>query len=339
MDVKQRHILIIRISALGDIAIAAPLIKEYACKNPGIRFTVVSQKMVEPLFDGVENLHFEPISFKPGKMDALTVAGFARSLLRLRPTEVADIHDVPRSRIIRYYLWLHGIPYRKICKNRKRKKELTRRRNKVLVPLKTSQRSYEEVLVALGLEDLQFACRPAEPLRKVQSPFRRIGIAPFAKHPGKQWPLEYMEEVVARLGEDPDNKIVLFGGGKEQTEILRNWESKYPHTESAAGKYTLKEELEFIKGLNVMISMDSANMHFASVVRTPVISIWGNTHPYGGFYGWGQDPANIIQLDLPCRPCSVFGNRKCFRSDRPYECMRDITPRQVLDKITEVIHG
>ena len=43
-------------------------------------------------------------------------------------------------------------------------------------------------------------------------------------------------------------------------------------------------------------------MHFASLVGTRVISIWGATHPYAGFYGYHQDSGDVIQENLPCRP-------------------------------------
>ena len=77
--------------------------------------------------------------------------------------------------------------------------------------------------------------------------------------------------------------------------------------------------------------MDSANMHFASLVNTPVVSIWGATHPYAGFYGLNQDINRAIQIDLPCRPCSIFGNKACFRKD--YACMYQIKPETISSKI------
>jgi len=86
-----------------------------------------------------------------------------------------------------------------------------------------------------------------------------------------------------------------------------------------------------------MLSMDSANMHLASFVGVPVISIWGATHPYAGFYGWNQSPDNAVQIEMECRPCSVFGNKKCFRGD--YACLLNIKPQLVLNKIEELTSG
>jgi ADP-heptose:LPS heptosyltransferase len=87
--------------------------------------------------------------------------------------------------------------------------------------------------------------------------------------------------------------------------------------------------------MDLMVSMDSANMHLASLVNTPVISIWGATHPYAGFYGFNQDESNAIQIDLPCRPCSIFGNKPCCRGD--YACLRQITPEMIVKKVESIL--
>ena len=87
--------------------------------------------------------------------------------------------------------------------------------------------------------------------------------------------------------------------------------------------------------LDIMISMDSANMHLASLVGIPVVSIWGATHPYAGFMGWGQSIDNAIQIDLPCRPCSIYGNKPCMRGD--YACLKNISPEQIVEKVEAVI--
>ena len=91
-------------------------------------------------------------------------------------------------------------------------------------------------------------------------------------------------------------------------------------------------ELALMGQLDAMLSMDSANMHLASLVGTRVVSIWGGTHPYAGFLGWNQKESDCIQLDLPCRPCSVYGNKRCLRGD--YMCMNGITPEYILQKIS-----
>jgi len=134
----------------------------------------------------------------------------------------------------------------------------------------------------------------------------------------------------------PHVKVFLFGGGKKEIGIFEEWIKKYPTVISTTGKLNMSTELILMSYLNVMLSMDSANMHMASLVNIPVISIWGATHPYGGFMGWKQLPVNTIQLDMPCRPCSVYGESPCYRGD--YACMNNIEPERVIKKIEGIIY-
>ena len=163
-----------------------------------------------------------------------------------------------------------------------------------------------------------------------------IGIAPFAKHKGKIYPPELMEKVIADLSQIVHAKIFLFGGGKEEQEILGSWAQKYERVVSLADKrYGFPAEMALMSHLDVMVSMDSANMHLASLVGTTVVSIWGATHPYCGFKGWRQNEGNMIQLPMTCRPCSVFGNKPCHRGD--YQCLAGIPSQVVIDKIRSLV--
>jgi len=84
-----------------------------------------------------------------------------------------------------------------------------------------------------------------------------------------------------------------------------------------------------------MLSMDSAGMHLASFKGTPVVSIWGATHHYAGFLGYGQSDDNIVADNIECRPCSVFGNKPCFRKD--YACMHNIDPQAVVNQLLKFV--
>ena len=101
------------------------------------------------------------------------------------------------------------------------------------------------------------------------------------------------------------------------------------------GKLNMRTELNLMSHLDVMLAMDSGNMHLASLVGTPVVSVWGATHPYAGFMGWGQSEKNAVQISLPCRPCSIFGNKPCIRGD--YACLRQITPNQIIEKVESLL--
>ena len=139
-----------------------------------------------------------------------------------------------------------------------------------------------------------------------------------------------MEEVVARFAKDEAFTVFLFGGGKSELSKLAEWKNKYPLLKMPH-KLGLSKELKLMSCLDIMLTMDSANMHLASLAHTPVVSIWGATHIYSGFYGLYQKDSNVIQSNISCSPCSTFGNEPCFRSD--YACMHSIKPLQVIKKL------
>lgn len=253
---------------------------------------------------------------------------------------VADLHNVLRSTILKTFFTLAGYKTAAIDKGRGEKRLLTRKENKDFKQLTSTHERYAQVLRKTGLGLL---LNPATPVyQKQQMPAsiqplflqnkKMIGIAPFAQHKEKMYPLEKMKMVVKLLA--VDNQMIFFGGGAEETAVLKAWASEIPNTINAAGNFTFTEELAIISNLDVMISMDSANMHLASLYTIPVISIWGATHPYAGFYGWGQNENNIVSIDLSCRPCSVFGNKPCWRGD--HACMMQIQENLIIDKINSL---
>ena len=164
-----------------------------------------------------------------------------------------------------------------------------------------------------------------------------IGIAPFAAHAGKIYPLQLMEEAVRKIvRRHPGCRLFLFGGGVEETSALDEWSAKFDRCVNASAQLGgIGSELILMSHLDVMISMDSANMHMASITGTPVVSIWGATHPYAGFMGWQQDKGNVVQADMPCRPCSIFGNKPCLRGD--YLCLKSIPPEEIVERVDLVL--
>jgi ADP-heptose:LPS heptosyltransferase len=221
---------------------------------------------------------------------------------------------------------------------------MTRRKNKVLRPLRTTCERYADVFRTAGFnikpdftsiytDASDISDRGGSILSKSEN--IKIGIAPFAAFKGKTYSVNRMAEVVECLS-SKGFSLFFFGGHCDKV-VFEEWESRFPHCTSVAGKLTLAEELQLIKHLDIMLSMDSANMHLASLVGTTVVSVWGATHPYAGFTGWGQSPDNMIQADIFCRPCSVYGNKPCYRKDKPYACMGKISPGMIVGKIISVL--
>lgn len=325
------RLLVIRLSALGDVAILAPVLRARVAANPGVTFLLAAPPLLQPLFADISNVEFIAT---PRQQSATALA---QQWLALQPDVVADLHGIRRVRHALFSLRCHGITIHHVRKHRLMRWQLTRRHCKRLTPLPTAWQRYDQVFNDCGL-------KVATTLNEVQQPLlrpimaadssRNIGIAPGAQHQGKVWPAKQMEQLVQRLSADPHNHITLFGG-KEDLPLLERWAATYPNTKSIACRGSFADEMQLMSQLDVMVTMDSANLHFASALGIPVISIWGATHPAAGFYGWRQHPDNAVQLPLPCRPCSAYGQKKCHYGD--YRCLKNISVDMVAEKIEESI--
>ncbi|NVK91997.1 glycosyltransferase family 9 protein [Bacteroides sp. L10-4] len=340
-------LLVIRFSALGDVAMTVPVIDSLARQYPELDITVLSRPFMQPLFaEAPSNVHFRGVDVNRYK----GLGGLFRLFRELKKERhydaVADLHDVLRTQILRMLFIFSGAKIAHIDKGRKEKRKLVKPKHKELRQLPSSFIRYEEVLDKLGYPIEPTFCSIYSEGKGAISLFQSvtgmpddkhwIGIAPFAAHRGKTLPDTTIAQLIEEASSHKDWRIFLFGGGKTETEKLELWSKAYNNVLSLAGKLKLDEELALMSHLKVMVSMDSANMHLASLTATPVISIWGATHPFAGFMGWGQTAGNAIQTeDLPCRPCSIFGNKPCLRDD--YACLTQIKVQSIIQKVESVI--
>lgn len=320
-----RRLLVIRFSAFGDVAMVVPTLKALALQHPEMEIMMLSKKQYAPLFEGLSN----NVSFFGAdlKGEHKGIKGLNKLLNEIdfeHFDAVADLHNVLRTWYLDFRFALKGKKTAKLHKGRYAKWQLTRAINKKKRQLTSAFERQQDVFKRLGIEIVLHSEHNDKQNKQ------GIGIAPFAAHKGKIYPLERMEHLVKQLSAKGE-KIYLFGAGEKESKILQQWADKYPDTENTANRYTMREELDMIAHLRVMLTMDSANMHLASLVGTRVVSIWGATHPYAGFLGFGQDEQDCVQQDLPCRPCSVFGNKKCRFRD--YRCLSDITTEQIISKL------
>ena len=340
-DERPRNILLTRFSALGDVAMTIPVVYSACAANPGCEFYYLTRRapaglMLEP----PPNLHVLPVD----TADYRGVRGLARLVSEVvskyRIEGYADLHNVLRTRVMGLFMRLRGIPVVHLRKGRRRRNALTRRHNKVMMPLTSMRARYREVFFRLGLGYRGtfrgfWADTPPDPAVYARAtPPRRqgetwIGIAPFAKHRGKIYPEELMVRVVRELARRPGYRVFLFGAGAYEANTLGRWALAADNiVNMAALGLGFEAELSLLHACDAVISMDSANMHLASLVGTRVVSVWGATHPFCGFLGWHQSKQDVVSLVMVCRPCSTFGNKPCRRAD--FHCMYCIPPSLVL---------
>lgn len=337
-------VLVSRFSALGDVAMTIAPLYDACLSNPSRRFILLTRKHPATLFlNPPENLVIFPV-------DTSQYRGFGgiRRLWRelnskFNITAYADLHDVLRTQLLRFLFRTQGIKVSHVDKGRNKRRKLTRRVRKHLVPLKPMAERYAETLKSVGvpgsgLFQSLFPSLPDEnAFSKASSPKKKndkwLGIAPFAAHAGKVYPPELMGHTIGLLLKGNANlKIFVFGFGEEERSIIDDWKKKHDPggdriVNMAEKKIGLPAELSLMAHCNLMLSMDSANMHLAGLAGCRCLSIWGATHPYCGFRPAGMSDGDMIQLDMTCRPCSVFGNKKCHRGN--YPCLRGISPERI----------
>lgn len=323
---------------MGDVAMCVPVLRALLNAHPELRLTMLSDARWAPLFTDLPGLTFVGVELKGRHRGLLGLFRLFRELRQFPSIQaVADLHGVLRTYVLGGLFAFSGIPLQRIDKGRAAKRKLVARYHKIRQPLRSGVERYADVFRKLGLDFPATSLKAARPEKSTVASASRplIGVAPFAKHAEKAYPPERMRQVVARLAQQ-GYRIYLFGAAGVEAKQLAEWSSKLgDDVISLAGTMSLKQELEQLATLDLMVSMDSANMHLASLLGVPVVSVWGPTHPFAGFYGWNQDPRGEVSLPLDCRPCSVYGNKPCFRGD--HACMTGIEPEKILEKIEEVL--
>ena len=342
---KMNHIAVMRLSAMGDVAMTVPVLRAFVNQYPEVKITVVSRPFFKPFFDGIPNLSFFAFDEKARHKGFMGLCRLFQDLKELGIDAFADLHNVLRSKVVRTLFAVSGKKIAFVDKGREGKKALTRPENKIFKPLTTMFERHAKVF-----EELGFSINLANPIfpskaildseiRNIigNSQQNLIGIAPFAQYDSKVYPLDLMKEVIDQLAASKENTILLFGGGKNEIELLNSLSKDKENVIVVAGKIKFQQELQLISNLDVMLSMDSGNAHIAAMLGVKVITLWGATHLYSGFSPFNQPLENALTADrnlYPKLPTSVYGNKKV---EGYQDAMRTIAVEQVVSKIKSIL--
>ena len=345
-DHCSRNVLVMRLSALGDVAMTIPVLYPVCRANPDTRFVMLTKKWPASMFhDRPENLMVVGIDVKTEYKGVMGLMRLASQLRREYHIDaVADLHNVLRARIMSLFLRLRGIPVMHLDKQRAQRRALVNHKSEE--PVTPTVERYREVFLKLGLNAPDDFTRlydgkplPVSSLVLDKEPGQRwVAISPFSAHEGKVYPLEQMAQVVEQLNQRENYWIFLMGGGKDEKIALRKMAGKRKRVISMAEvKHGFIDEYALLGKCDLMVTMDSANMHLASLMGLKTVTIWGATAPSCGFLGYGQDAGDDIQLDMACRPCSIYGERECRYGD--YRCLKNIPPDEVVKRVIATIEG
>ena len=343
---SDRPILVYRFSSLGDIAMTVPVLRSFFNSYPNQKIIFVSRPYASPLFEEFDNLEFIPIDLNNNYKGLGGLFSLFNKLYGKRVRAVVDLHGVLRTKILNLLFRLTFTKVKSIDKGRAERQKLIRKKNKIFKPLTQVHYKYSDVFRGIGFPvDLSNHEYPIKPFLNQESieqeilsknPNKKIiGIAPFAAHKGKNYPLGLMQKVIAYL--QKDYIIYLFGGGNDNLKQLNIWENVYENVIDLSNKLNLEQQINIINYIDLMISMDSANGHLAANYNIPVLTLWGMTHPFCGFKPFDQSQENSITIDrnhFPYIPTSIFGNK----IPKGYEnAFRTIDPKKVIEKALDIL--
>jgi ADP-heptose:LPS heptosyltransferase len=339
------RLLVIRTSAMGDVVLTTPALKGMREQYPDIEMVLLTRPAFNSFFNSIEGLTlFFLDSEKRHKGFTGLIRLYTDIIKQSRIDYVIDLHDVLRSKILRTFFRLSGVPVSVIDKERRAKRSVIKGMKKRR--LKHSVERYCDVFTRAGFPVLPaegpWIIPSSETLKKAVSmtdsrDMLNIGVAPYARHKLKMWPEENMIRLLEQISKKHESIFWLFGG-KEEEEKLISFQSRISGSFSIVGKLNLEEELALMSKLDMMIAMDSSNMHMAALAGTKVISIWGGTDPISGFGAWMQPENYSLRIpvdELTCRPCTTYGTGECARGD--FACMNWLSPELVLEKIEKLV--
>ncbi|MDC3388810.1 glycosyltransferase family 9 protein [Flavobacteriaceae bacterium] len=347
MPKNTKHILVIRLSAMGDVAMSVPVITTLLEKYPDVKITVLTKAFFATFFKDIPNVTVVVPDLKNKHKGFLGIRRLSKELKNLDIDVVADLHNVLRSNLLIRFLRISGVPYQQIDKGRSEKKALTSPKKSSRVNLKSTHERYADVFRKLGF-NLDLNNVKLLPVKPIDSSISSkigtlknnvIGIAPFAAHKGKMYPLDKMEELIVILSKKEDTSILLFGGGAAEKTALDVLANKFDNVVNVTGRLAFEKELQLISNLSVMLSMDSGNGHLAAMYGVPVVTVWGVTHPAAGFAPIGQSKEMQLLPDLekfPRIPTSIYGNKY---PDGYLACFNTIAPKEIADSIKKCLNN
>ena len=333
--------MIFRFSAMGDVAMLVPVLRCLYAQNTNLIVTLVTRKRFVPIFKEFTELLIVTPDFANQHKGLIGLYRLYKDLKQRKPHRIADIHKNLRTAVLRMFFKLSFTRTKAINKGYAERKRLTHPTKKTMKPLTPQHYRYVEVFSRLGfpidLDQHEFPPKPAllKSMMDIDLPVDRkwIGIAPFAAHPGKVYPLDLMQKVVGYLQQQ--HSVFLFGNGPKETDQINTWSKAYPNVVSQALELPFSEQLDLIANLDIMLSMDSANGHLAANFNVPVVTLWGMTHPFLGFPPFGQNNHLLVDREsFPKTPTSAYGNLipKGYK-----DAMRTISPREVIEKVLDKI--
>jgi heptosyltransferase-2 len=345
--VSPEKILIIRLSAMGDILLATPLLRALRRRFPTARLDfVVKSQFADVLRYHPAIDHLYELNPDGGWQE---LRALASRLQEARYDVIFDIHKNFRSR----YLAAAAKP-RRILRHHKhflRRWLLVKTKINFMANVPPIYQRYLAAAKPLGVSasspvggrwlELFWSEREEQEAERAlvaqnrQPHLPLVGLAPGAGYFTKRWPPEYFAELAFHFIQS-GNQVVVLGAvqdaGLVQT-MMKHLKSVLAQQQlgagfiNLAGAISLLASAAIIKRCQLLVANDSGLMHVAEAVGTPLIAIFGSTTRDLGFFPQLAGSRVVENHDLLCRPCSHLGHQRCPLGH--FRCMRDIRPDEI----------
>ena len=338
---------------MGDVVLLVPVLRSFLATYPEVEVTVATRPKFASFFKELKGVNVFAADVDTTYTGLNGLFRLFKDLHKQKFELVIDEHDHLRTKVLRTFFFFGGVAVQTFKKGRAEKKKITQAENKILTPLPHTVERYHQAFIQAGYE-FKLTTGPhlqpsSENIKNVQEWLsteqlskneKWIGIAPFAMHKSKIWSIENYQPLIQMLLSKRAYHFFLFGGGKKEVDFFNTLQEAFPRQVTVvAGVLKLEQELALMQQLDLMLCVDSSNMHLATLTGTPLLSIWGGTHPSVGFGPFQRDKEAILQIseqELPCRPCSVYGKETCYRGD--FACLTKITVSTVADRVEHMLN-
>jgi ADP-heptose:LPS heptosyltransferase len=315
-------ILVIRFSSMGDIIYTTPVVRCLKTQLPDAEVHFLTKPAFKYIYDN--NPHLDKLLLlKP------TLAETIEEIKAEKYDYLIDLHSNLRTSLIKLRTGIKSSSYEK----QRIRKWLSLKFNLKLVPPVHLVERYMKTVKFLGVKNdgkpIDYYIKTEHDLAKLLPASHQAGFVAFvigATHFTKRMPNEKIISICQQI----KSPIVLLGGNdvKENGNIIAN--AIGSNICNACGITSLDESVYLVSKAKRVLGFDTGLTHIAEAFDVPIASIWGGTVPeLLGVQPYMVKDAEVIGINLPCRPCSKFGLEKCPLGH--FKCMNNIPEQTVID--------
>ncbi|RMG62033.1 MAG: lipopolysaccharide heptosyltransferase II [Calditrichaeota bacterium] len=344
MALSYRRILVVQTAFVGDVILSLPLVQEAArIAPPGAEIDLLTLPRWQNLLETHPSISTLWLYDKHGQERG--VGAFWRLCrgLRRRRYQLALVpHRSLRSALL---VWLAGIP-RRIGFDRSPGRFLfteavpyrqhwheARRNLSLLEPLGYRHRALVRPQIAFTAADEQ-AVAGWLSRKGVGKERPLVVLAPGSVWATKRWPGERFADLARKLAQS-GFAVALVGGKEDRALCDAIVRRAGGFAFNGAGRLTLRQSACLIARARLLVGNDSAPVHLAWAVGTPVVALFGPTVPEFGFFPPGPEDKIVQRSELACRPCNRHGPARCPLKN--HRCMKDIPLEQVWPVVADCL--